>query len=100
MTPSGYETYNGKYDYYVEHKVEPQVVKEQPSEEKKQAAQKFYRTKADRARQVAAKKRIAFLEQKMEENEQDDRSADRGDGRSADRVGLPEGGGKFARSNS
>lgn len=70
MTPSGYETYNGKYDYYVEHKVEPQVVKEQPSEEKKQAAQKFYRTKADRARQVAAKKRIAFLEQKMEENEQ------------------------------
>ena len=45
-------------------------VKEQPSEEKKQAAQKFYRTKADRARQVAAKKRIAFLEQKMEENEQ------------------------------
>lgn len=70
MTPFGYETYNGKYDYYVEHKVEPQVVKEQPSEEKKQAAQKFYRTKADRARQVAAKKRIAFLEQKMEENEQ------------------------------
>ena len=70
MTPSGYETYNGKYDYYIEHKVEPQVVKEQPSEEKKQAAQKFYRTKADRARQVAAKKRIAFLEQKMEENEQ------------------------------
>lgn len=70
MTPSSYETYNGKYDYYVEHKVEPQVVKEQPSEEKKQAAQKFYRTKADRARQVAAKKRIAFLEQKMEENEQ------------------------------
>lgn len=70
MTSSGYQIYDGKYDYYVEHKVEPQVVKEEPSEEKKQAAQKFYRTKADRARQVAAKKRLAFLEKKMEENEQ------------------------------
>lgn len=70
MTANGYEIYNGRYDYYVEHKVEPQPVKEQVSEEKKQAAQKFYRTKADRARQAAAKKRIAFLEKTIESNEQ------------------------------
>lgn len=70
MTAAGYEIYNGKYDYYVEHKVEPQPVKEQVSEEKKQASQKFYRTKADRARQAAAKKRIAFLEKTIESNEQ------------------------------
>ena len=65
MTANGYEIYNGRYDYYVEHKV-----KEQVSEEKKQASQKFYRTKADRARQAAAKKRIAFLEKTIESNEQ------------------------------
>lgn len=70
MTANGYEIYNGRYDYYVEHKVEPQPVKEQVSEEKKQASQKFYRTKADRARQAAAKKRIAFLEKTIESNEQ------------------------------
>ena len=70
MTANGYEIYNGRYDYYVEHKVEPQPVKEQVSEEKKQAAQKFYRTKADRGRQAAAKKRIAFLEKTIESNEQ------------------------------
>lgn len=70
MTANGYEIYNGRYDYYVEHKVEPQPVKEQMSEEKKQASQKFYRTKADRARQAAAKKRIAFLEKTIESNEQ------------------------------
>ena len=34
MTANGYEIYNGRYDYYVEHKVEPQPVKEQVSEEK------------------------------------------------------------------
>ena len=44
MTANGYEIYDGRYDYYVEHKVEPQPVKEQVSEEKKQASQKFYRT--------------------------------------------------------
>ena len=70
MTANGYEIYNGRYDYYVEHKVEPQPVKEQVSEEKKQASQKFYRTKADRVRQAAAKKRIAFLEKTIESNEQ------------------------------
>lgn len=70
MTANGYEIYDGRYDYYVEHKVEPQPVKEQVSEEKKQASQKFYRTKADRARQAAAKKRIAFLEKAIESNEQ------------------------------
>ncbi len=70
MTANGYEIYDGRYDYYVEHKVEPQPVKEQVSEEKKQASQKFYRTKADRARQAAAKKRIAFLEKTIESNEQ------------------------------
>ena len=70
MTANGYEIYNGRYDYYVEHKVELQPVKEQVSEEKKQASQKFYRTKADRARQAAAKKRIAFLEKTIESNEQ------------------------------
>ena len=70
MTANRYEIYNGRYDYYVEHKVEPQPVKEQVSEEKKQASQKFYRTKADRARQAAAKKRIAFLEKTIESNEQ------------------------------
>ena len=70
MTANGYEIYNGRYDYYVEHKVESQPVKEQVSEEKKQASQKFYRTKADRARQAAAKKRIAFLEKTIESNEQ------------------------------
>ncbi|MEE0212182.1 MAG: ABC-F family ATP-binding cassette domain-containing protein [Negativibacillus sp.] len=70
MTANGYEIYNGRYDYYVEHKVEPQPVKEQVSEEKKQASQKFYRTKADRSRQAAVKKRIAFLEKTMESNEQ------------------------------
>ena len=70
MTANGYEIYNGRYDYYVEHKVEPQPVKEQVSEEKKQASQKFYRTKANRARQAAAKKRIAFLEKTIESNEQ------------------------------
>lgn len=70
MTANGYEIYNGRYDYYVEHKVEPQPVKEQVSEEKKQASQKFYRTKADRSRQAAVKKRIVFLEKTMESNEQ------------------------------
>ena len=70
MTSDGYETYSGRYDYYLEHKVEVQPKKAEQSEEKKQAAQKFYRTKADRARQVAAKKRIALLEKTIEENEQ------------------------------
>lgn len=70
MTVDGYEVYNGRYDYYLEHKVEPQPKKAEPTEEKKQAAQKFYKTKADRAKQASARKRIAFLEKTVEENEQ------------------------------
>lgn len=70
MSSDGYKTYSGRYDYYLEHKVEVQPKKAEQSEEKKQAALKFYRTKADRARQVAAKKRIALLEKTIEENEQ------------------------------
>lgn len=70
MTPDGYEIYEGRYDYYLEHKVEPQPKKAEQNEEKKQAAQKFYKTKADRAKQAAARKRIAFLEKTIEENEQ------------------------------
>ena len=50
--------------------MEVQPKKEEPSEEKKAASQKFYRTKADRARQVAVKKRIALLEKTIEQNEQ------------------------------
>lgn len=69
MSADGYETYNGRYDYYLEHKIEPQVKKVEVSEEKKQASQKFYKTKADRAKQAAQRKRIAFLEKTIEENE-------------------------------
>ena len=69
MTSEGYEIYNGKYDFYLENKVESQPQKAEPTEEKKQAAQKFYKTKADRAKQAAARKRISFLEKTMEENE-------------------------------
>ena len=39
MSADGYETYNGRYDYYLEHKIEPQVKKVEVSEEKKQASQ-------------------------------------------------------------
>ena len=70
MSSDGYEVYNGRYDYYLEHKVEVQPKKVEATEEKKAATQKFYRTKADRARQVAVKKRIALLEKTIEQNEQ------------------------------
>ena len=70
MSRDGWQSYNGGYDYYVEHRVEPEPKKAEQTEEKKQAANKFYRTKADRAKQVAQKKRIAFLEKTIEENEQ------------------------------
>lgn len=71
MTSDGWQTYDGGYDYYVEHRVEPQPKKKvEQTEEKKQATAKFYRTKADRSKQAAQRKRIAFLEKTIEENEQ------------------------------
>ena len=70
MTPYGPEVYEGRYDYYLEHKREPQPKKaEEPSPEKKEAAQKYYRSKQDRARLASAKKRLAFLETAMEQAE-------------------------------
>lgn len=70
MSADGYETYNGRYDYYLEHKIEPQVKNGGSKQRRKnRLSQKFYKTKADRAKQAAQRKRIAFLEKTIEENE-------------------------------
>lgn len=69
MTADGVEIYRGRYDYYLEHRKEPAPKVEDKSEEKKEASKKYYRSKQDRARQVAAKKRFTQLEELMEQNE-------------------------------
>lgn len=70
MYPNGIEIYNGRYDYYLEHRREPSeekpVVK---SDTSKENAQKYHRSKQERAHQVAVQKRIALLEKMTEENE-------------------------------
>ncbi|MBP1582268.1 MAG: ABC-F family ATP-binding cassette domain-containing protein [Oscillospiraceae bacterium] len=70
MYPNGIEIYNGRYDYYLEHRREPSeekpVVK---SDASKENAQKYHRSKQERAHQVAVQKRIALLEKMTEENE-------------------------------
>lgn len=70
MNPTGVEIYNGNYDYYLEHRREP--VEEKPAQKTdaaKENAQKYHRSKQERAHQVAVQKRIAKLEQLIEEGE-------------------------------
>lgn len=70
MTADGVELYKGRYDYYIENKREVAPKVEEKTEEKKESSKKYYRSKQDRSRQVAVKKRIAQLEQLMEENDE------------------------------
>ncbi len=69
MHPSGLEIYNGRYDYYLEHRREPEVKAPEKNEASKENAQKYHRSKQERAHQVAVQKRIALLEKMTEENE-------------------------------
>ena len=70
MHPNGIEVYNGRYDYYLEHKREPQEIKApKKSEAAVENAQKYHRSKQERAHQVQVQKRIALLEKMTEENE-------------------------------
>ncbi len=70
MTPTGVEIYNGRYDYYLEHRREPVEKPAEKTEEEKERVQKYYRSKQDRAKQVAAKKRIAQLEELIDQGEE------------------------------
>lgn len=70
MHKNGIEVYQGRYDYYLEHKREP--VEEKPivkSDASKENSQKYHRSKQERAHQVAVQKRIAQLEKWIEEGE-------------------------------
>ena len=70
MHANGIEIYNGRYDYYLEHKREPAEVKAPAkSEASKENSQKYHRSKQERAHQVAVQKRIALLEKLIEEGE-------------------------------
>lgn len=70
MHANGIEIYNGRYDYYLEHKREPVEVKAPAkSETSKENSQKYHRSKQERAHQVAVQKRIALLEKLIEEGE-------------------------------
>ncbi len=70
MHSNGIEIYNGRYDYYLEHKREPVEVKTNvKSEASKENSQKYHRSKQERAHQVAVQKRIALLEKLIEEGE-------------------------------
>ena len=70
MHSNGIEIYNGRYDYYLEHKREPVEVKAPvKSDASKENAQKYHRSKQERAHQVAVQKRIALLEKLIEEGE-------------------------------
>ena len=70
MHSNGIEVYNGRYDYYLEHKREPaEVTHPVKSEASKENSQKYHRSKQERAHQVAVQKRIALLEKLIEEGE-------------------------------
>jgi len=70
MHHNGIEVYNGRYDYYLEHRREPVVEKASvKSDASKENAQKYHRSKQERAHQVAVQKRVALLEKMIEEGE-------------------------------
>ncbi len=66
LTPEGFVKYEGKYDYYLEHK----IIKEKP-QEKKEAATKdsYYRSKKERAEMVKAAKELKNCEEQIEQTE-------------------------------
>lgn len=73
MSPQGLTVYEGGYDAYLAKVKEtvqqaPAPVKEREKPESENAA-KFYRSKKERARQVAMKNRLAQLEKLIEETE-------------------------------
>ena len=70
MHANGIEIYNGRYDYYLEHRREPLEVKApKKTEASVENAQKYHRSKQERAHQVAVQKRIALLEKMIADGE-------------------------------
>lgn len=66
LTPDGFVKYEGKYDYYLEHKV--QDIK--PQEKKQpQSADNYYRSKKERAEMVKAARALKNTEEEIEAKE-------------------------------
>lgn len=68
LSPNGIESYEGNFDYYLEHQKPPDVSVAEPKTPSRQE-QGYYRSKQERAEQAKRRTRLTRLEELIEETE-------------------------------